>query len=52
MNVASTHEVSRLLRNLRAEHDSAARYYTLADFKDHPRQIPLVRCAPGGILGL
>jgi hypothetical protein len=38
MNVPSSAELYRLVRNLRAEHDGAALYDALADLEADPRQ--------------
>jgi VIT1/CCC1 family predicted Fe2+/Mn2+ transporter len=48
MNIPSSHEVSRWLRNLRAEQDSAALYDALADLEGDPRQSCVYRRLASG----
>jgi vacuolar iron transporter family protein len=48
MSDSRTHEVSRLLRNLRAEHDSAALYDALANLEGDPRQSRVYRQLASG----
>lgn len=47
MNIPSAHELSRLRRNLRAEHDSAALYEALAELEGDPHQRNIYRRLAG-----